>query len=196
MAGSLASYPEAYRTCLCLPQFHCLSSWASRISPISVLMSFRVSSILSNCRATVQRTKDTQTTPATTITSKLLMSRHYNLFGTEREEWKNGDNDPNFKVTVDTADSFLKVGEQMRQLRISILALQATVATLVNPANPESAFQQLLDQHKIAQNLMPATEFDLARQMLEAVKAGQDFGSGVVFVNPPLSAICAPTSSI
>lgn len=124
------------------------------------------------------------------------MSRHYNLFGTEREEWKNGDNDPNFKVTVDTADSFLKVGEQMRQLRISILALQATVATLVNPANPESAFQQLLDQDKIAQNLMPATELDLARQMLEAVKAGQDFGSGVVFVNPSLSAICAPTSSI
>ena len=81
-------------------------------------------------------------------------------------------NDPNLKATIDNADSFLKVGEDIRQLRIAILSLQSVVAALVNPANPLSAFQAILDQEKTTLSLMPKTELDLARRMLEAMKQG------------------------
>ena len=68
------------------------------------------------------------------------------------------------------AQALVKIGKDIHRLTVSIASLQTILAALVDPANPQRAFQQILDQDKHAQSLAPTKELDLAQLMIESMK--------------------------
>jgi len=70
------------------------------------------------------------------------------------------------------AEGLVKAGDDVRALAVSLSSIQTILAALVNPANPEAAFQQILERDRLAQSLSPAPQADTFRAMIQALKNG------------------------
>ena len=84
--------------------------------------------------------------------------------------------DPIINAVLESFRAISALQQEAKNLRIALHSLQTVVASLVDPANAQRDFQQILDQEQIAISRLPKTddEFSLVIQALKnQSKAGQ-----------------------